>query len=436
MKQAILSLLLAIMPTIALAQSAGTTGSGFPLAGGIAIAPTSPDYLTASDFSPYIQTAQKINPIFPIIGLASSSTHLYNLNLGIVPLTLGGTGCDNQQDATNAILNFPNCLDGSLLQRSNSGWKPLAGGKDGQALTMLLGHPAWSDSTVAIPRTAHMLVTAPESQIPNSSILSPIDGGGITLSTSEGKTNISADATVARTNVAERINSPWVFSEDLSCSAFHVGSCSVTPTDKCQLLLNNSKIVTENADRNLAGDTTLDNLFVNGMSITVHGYNQIFPAASDTLANLNSQQCLANKSLMGAGIVNAPPYLKFLNSGGDYTIKSVDPTGDRIYQFYDANTDGDIAIKQGKPIAGGVAYGDGNCIQFSQGGATGMPLVSNGNAPAYQPLGIEGGGTGVVQYSPGDLLFCGPNGKLTTLPIGQSGQVLKVSPKNLPVWSN
>ncbi|KND51466.1 MAG: hypothetical protein ABA06_04125, partial [Parcubacteria bacterium C7867-001] len=91
--------------------------------------------------------------------------------------------------------------------------------------------------------------------------------------------------------------------------------------------------------------------------------------------------------------------------------------------------------------SGGGGTGNGSVTSVAiDGGSTGLsfaggPITSSGTFTLSGTLGIASGGTGLVSYTPGDILYADSGGNLARLPVGSSGQVLKIS-GGYPAWGS
>jgi hypothetical protein len=93
------------------------------------------------------------------------------------------------------------------------------------------------------------------------------------------------------------------------------------------------------------------------------------------------------------------------------------------------------ASKHSASSSGGL--GSVTSVQVS-GGSTGLsfsggPVTSSGTVVLGGTLGVTAGGTGIVSYQAGDILYASAADTLSRLAVGSSGQVLKVS-GGVPVW--
>jgi hypothetical protein len=346
------------------------------------------------------------------------------LALPSVPVSNGGTGGSTAQEGINNLLGLGK--GGELMYFDGKNWKQLPAGSNGAALTMTNGIPSWSFSNVAIPATTKVLTADDETaMLPNSVPLKL--GQGLMLE--DGA--IAVDHTIPR-GMDALLLSPSIQNLTLLGPSFPL-TILADPTSPRKLSIPDpgvdSGFVLDDGIQTIHGELNVDNLSLKGLTLTVGGFPQEFPPLADTLVDENYNQTLSNKTFNGIVVDNVPPYLKLVQSGGSYNISWQNPGSDRIYQFYDANQDGDICIKKGICTNGGVAYGDGNLIKFTNGAAAGMPLVSQGigSPPAFTVLSAAFGGTGIMQWNPGDLMYCDTLNHLTRLPLGKPGQVLTVT---------
>lgn len=416
-----------------------------------------PSYISVNAEGQNSNQARKITPMFPILGIDHGAQNNYDLVLGVVPLVQGGTGASTQQAACDQILNFSGLKPGSILYFNGSDWQPLAPGNDGWALSLVHGMPQWSAAVVGVPKSAS-IITLNESlsDYPNSAQLHVDPGCGITLEQSGGFATLKADSTVARTNQAQELRGPVTLSNGPSILGGHAQglnfrctehtvnlSCADVIADRRVVIpdsMTDAEFLMSEGSQYVKGSKIFEDLALAGNVLKIGTANHVqievtIPTTRDSLVNCTTAQDLSNKSFVGLTIQNAPPFLDFQNSSGDIIINAANPQSTRHYQLRDANGDGDIAIEAGIPTAGGVAYGDGNLIRFTQSSGSGLCLVSSGNSPpAFSVLGVDGGGTGITTYSPGDLLTVDDSGKLKRLPIGKYGQVLTVNSKGMPYW--
>ncbi|KND50734.1 MAG: hypothetical protein ABA06_04590, partial [Parcubacteria bacterium C7867-001] len=92
------------------------------------------------------------------------------------------------------------------------------------------------------------------------------------------------------------------------------------------------------------------------------------------------------------------------------------------------------------PSAGGSGGGTGSVTSVDiSGGTTGLtfsggPVTSSGSFTLVGTLAAASGGTGFASYTVGDILYADSLGNLAKLPVGSSGQVLKVS-GGVPSWA-
>lgn len=404
-----------------------------------------PSYLTISPEPGNSRNYRQLKLLAPLIG--EDGVNQYSIGLGIVPINSGGTGATKREVAVNNLLHYDGLIGGSLLYCDEYlRWHPLAPGHDGQALSLASGKPVWSSAVVSIPKTASVL-TLHESLIdyPNSRQLQADPGAGIAIVDTGGQLKLSADSSVLRTNKPQIAAGPLSLSNgptiigaqaqglNLEGSAHTVNLSIADVAHDYHYVFpdsgNDAAVVMSEGEQVINGDKVFSNLWVAGQSLGTDKYIQTFPAKSSTIVNCDSEQTLQNKNFNGIVINETAPYLELDASGGrHYRIDWDNLSDNRHYSFYDANADGDVAIKSGPINPGGVCFGDGNVLRCTATGSVGLPLLSQAQAaPVFDVLKQNGGGTGMIAYKPGDLLIAGADGKLTVIPIGKPGQTLTVN---------
>jgi len=383
----------------------------------------------------------------PLEGKDNGGGMSYSISLKTVPIELGGTGASDAQFAINNILSFALLPGGSLLYCDGTNWGVLPPGAEGQGLAIANGKPTWSHAVVSLPQTTSIITSSAEADLPNATVLKGAYGGGISVGTEDDITGLAVDSTVARTNAEEVFSGAVTFKKGVvtsgiaiapNDSAHVVAVVLADPADdrtyeipECGL---NADFVMSQGKQTIMGEKHFSNLHVIGQTLQTAQTIQTFPEASDTLVNCTSMQVLCNKIFDGIKIEGE---IKLHDASIGYTINWAQPQAQRTYSFYDANADGDIAIKSGNPTRGGIAYADGSVIKFTQNGTAGLPLVSEGlQEPVFAPLKEMGGGTGQIEYAPGDMLFANAAGGLSRLAIGKSGQVLSINPDGAPCWKD
>ena len=117
---------------------------------------------------------------------------------------------------------------------------------------------------------------------------------------------------------------------------------------------------------------------------------------------------------------------------GDILVGS----GVNIYSLLNPGTVGQVLTISGgsptwqNPGASVVSSFSAGTTGFTPNVATTGAIVLNGT------LNETHGGTNQTTYSTGDILYCSAPNTLSKLPVGIVGQLLKVSPGGLPIWSS
>jgi hypothetical protein len=94
-------------------------------------------------------------------------------------------------------------------------------------------------------------------------------------------------------------------------------------------------------------------------------------------------------------------------------------------------TPGTLQTSATTTVGGGLFVSGSTTLATS---LTGPLQAVNGLISATTSLSQLYGGTGITSYTSGDILYANGAGKLTVLPVGNSGQVLKVTAGLLPAW--
>lgn len=165
-----------------------------------------PSYISATDDKLVSPNSRKIELEAPLVGEDKGGAGAYKISIKVLPIKNGGTGASNQQEAANAILDYPNLIDGSILYHVNNCWLPLPPGNDGQSLGIVKGKPVWSSAVVSIPKTASVITLEDESKsLPNSAKLKGADG----ITHENGQ--LGVDDTVLRTNKPQVVEESMFF---------------------------------------------------------------------------------------------------------------------------------------------------------------------------------------------------------------------------------
>jgi hypothetical protein len=363
-----------------------------------------PSYLTVSDESVNSGNFRKLLVAAPLTGKDGGASHSYSLSLDTVPLSLGGTNAETAQGAINNLLAFIGLIKGSCVVFDGTNWTMLLPGKEGQSFSIVNGVPAWTNANVPIASTSTVITTANETKaIPNSAQLTAGDGINI-----QGA-HVAVDATVVRNSAITALQTVL----------------NAAIQNSLQL----------SGDQMIDGAKVFKDLQLTSLAITAGNKDYTFPNAPDNLVGEAYHQSLSNKTLVNP-IIDSGSTISLVTPSGNYSLKTIMPTSGRVYSFYDANCDGDIAIKSGIANAGCMAYGDGGAIRFSPQGTAGHPFISQGiNAPTCDVLSEVGGGTNQTTYNPGDMLVADANGKLQKFPIGKPGQKLEVNSEGIGyIW--
>jgi hypothetical protein len=410
-----------------------------------------PSYLTVLPELGNSRNYRQIKLEEPLLGTDGLSS--YTIRVGVIGVDHGGTGAETRQLAVDNLLGLGATGDILVL---DGHWIRLPIGPEGQTLTVVNGKPTWSAAKVSIPKTASV-ITLGESIIdyPNSAQLLTNPGCGINLALTGGHAQLSVDNTVARTNQAQVLAGPISLSNgpiilgghaqglNFQGSAHTVNLSVVDPSADRRVIIPDAKIDTElitaDGEQYLPGNKIFESLSIKGNTLKVGRNGDIpvtIPIGADELLSKTATQTVSNKAFIGLTIEDSPPYLNFAKSSGSIFISAANPTASRQYQLYDANGDGDIAIKAGQPIAGGICYGDSSLIRFTGQGSAGQPLVSEASGtPSFATLGQIGGGTGMVSYLPGDILYADATGTLHALSAPAQGAILVLGTGKIPKWS-
>jgi hypothetical protein len=434
-----------------------------------------PTYLTGISETDILPRSAQLIPLPPLY--AAGTGGIFNVGLGIVPQSLGGTGAPDGQHAFQKMIDGP---AGSMIVRGTDFWGILGSGVPGSVLsTSKDGTPIWTMSAVSIPKDAPILTTSTTSY-PNASVIASQPNSGVTLSTVGNQTQIGTDNTILRTTGGQTIFGPLTFTGTpiLAKALAFKGSFQTTSIwaqdprlDRSYRIPDtgvDSDFVMSDGAQTIHGLKLFADLGLSVHSVTVGADTLSFPPSSDTLVNCSGPQTLTKKTLIGAEFANAPPYLVLDgDTRGAYTVDWQAPAGSRHYSIYDANTDAFFSLFAGNQSPGGVVYSDGAVQRVSDSGPAGQPLLSGGRLPPhFGPLSVLGGGTGVTaftpnsilttdasgnlqfvpsyksgmgqadlaSFNPGDMLYALSDGTFAKVPIGAPGQVLTVSENRIPVW--
>jgi hypothetical protein len=392
-----------------------------------------PSYLVTHVEKGTSTNARTIAPQEPLEAEDDGAGGAYKILLKVVPTELGGTGSAELPEALRNLLGTPSA--GTLLLYDGNAWVPLPPGAEGQSLTVTAGGIVWSHASVSIPQTASIITALDEPNLPNAALLVPAENSGLMIEIANGKASLDTDDTIARTDRPTTFKQPLKVQEVLSAQELDLGSEPHKATilvedlsDVREYMIpecgSSAAFVMTRGPQLIEDPKTFQNLAINGLNMGTGIHEQTFPDATDTLVNLSSKQTLFNKSFSGAKFQNTNAII-LQESDFDYEIDWLPLQANRRYCFTDCNADGDIAIKDGAPSSGSVAYGDGNLIKFTEPGTMGLPLVSHEKSyPVFEPLKEAGGGTGQIEYAPGDILVADESGKLIKLPKGKVGEVL------------
>jgi len=455
------------------AASAQTAAPSFPWAPGLAPSFHPPSYLTASPETDTLPASFQIQPSAPLAGQASGG--LYRLNLGVVPISLGGTGAS---DGPTGLTNMINGVLGSLLVKGNNQWTVLAPGQEGSVLQTTNGKPSWTFSAISIPKDSPVLTSQP-TNLPNSSVLNASTAGGITIQPAGPTTTIGLDGSVLRTTGGQTIfgvdifNAPPSLVSGMNFKGLN-HNVSITAQDSSREArysipdaLADCSFVMSEGNQRIDGIKTFTGFALDDYLFGAGTDSYELPKGSDTIATLAAPQSLYNKTFLGLTIDNSPPYLKLLQSGGGYTIDWQATTGPRHYTIPDVNSDGQFVLGGPTGSAGTVPYSDGYGLHYSAPGTIGAVLLSQGTgAPVFgtlspsfggtglgvfevgdmlqadtptsfrtiQIIPVASGGTGVGSYNAGDILYATGPHTLAKIPIGSEGQVLTVGAGGVPKW--
>lgn len=365
------------------------------------------------------------------------------LELQTVAIGFGGTGATTQQGALNNLMPSSPAT-GDFVKYNGTNWVRFPLGTANQVLAVNGGgtDATWTTQGAIPNASAQYVVSASDGTLPNADVLTA--GTGITVTNGTNLSTVAIDSTVAtltgiQTLTNKTLTSPsfsWnagagvtlkgsSFDNTLKWGDWNSGDGAITLA-RANGATPADIVLTEGA-QTLNGVKTFGSApKISTNTLTSSTGNTItFPNAADTVVMRTQTQVLTNKELTSPDITNSGTAMRFLQTGGNYSITAANPGGNRTINIYDAGGTTDFALKSGTPTNGGVAQGDGNKIVFTSAGTSGHPFISGGaGAGAFNILGAAGGGTGQSSYTKGDLLVASAATTLTKVGVGSNDQVL------------
>lgn len=371
----------------------------------------------------------------------------YAVDLLTVPINKGGTNGITAQAGVNNLLGAINgnpAASGDVIFYNGTNWSILHKAADGTILTLVSGSPAWSTGSAGAPTTAQYIVGALDATLSAERVLT--DGSGITHTDggANGNWTIAVDSTVIRTTGAQSMAGPKtlsggpIISGATSTGLVMAGtSFNTTVTIQDPAAARTARIPdygTTNADflmtqgaQTVAGVKTLSaSPVLSTNTITGSGANTVtLFTTSDTVVGRATTDTLTNKTLTTAHFTSNSLVLN--QSSANITVDWANPAAARAYHITERATDADFAMLAAAEayVNGGVCYSNASTLKISAAGTSGQPLISGGTgAPAYNILGLAGGGTGAaLTASNGGILYSGAAVMAINTP-GTSGKPL------------
>lgn len=316
--------------------------------------------------------------------------HGPNTTIGIgwqnaLAISRGGTNAITVQAAADNILNLPGRTTNSIFYYNGSNTVPVAPSGNNKYLGQVGGVLDFYSlvSPGADPNSTYVTVNNDSAALPNSrqaavsSGITKTDGGaGSTLT-------IGIDTAV----VATTTNSLMMSNKTLTSPIL------TSPVINTSYILNSANQITVQFN-NPAAPRTI---------------TWTDPGGADNPAYVAATQTLTNKTLT-TPIINTNLRLNSNGGAGVLTLDYTNTANSRSYTFKDSSQSSPfIAPASGTITTGGVVYGaDANTLKITTSpGSAGLALTGGGGStPAFNILGLGGGGTG------SDLSAAG-NGSLT-----------------------
>jgi len=327
-----------------------------------------------------------------------------NLTLGTVPTTLGGT-------------NITSYTTGDLLYSSATNTLAKRGiGSTGQVLKVSGGIPVWATDnaeniTVALPleRTGDSIAIKGLSSIGSAGKIIKVNSGGTALEyADDNNTEYTAQTPLSLVGTEFQ----------LGTVPYNKGGTGLTSYTEGDLLYASADNVLAKLPHGNGGDI----LRMNGVGTlpewrTMYGATSPIVLTGGTTFELTSVP--ENLGGTGQSGYNAGDML-YCNVANTLTKINIGSAGQVLK----------VSSATGKP-----AWEDETDTTYT---AT-APLFVAGTNFTLTTVPIIKGGTNIVSYTLGDILYCSSStgqGTLSKLPIGAAGKFLKVSSGGIPEWSD
>lgn len=371
-----------------------------------------------------------------------------------VPINKGGTNGTTAQSAVNNLLGGISgnpAAAGDLATFNGADWALLHKGAhaDGEILTLVGGSPGWSTASVSAPTTTPYITLALDGILSAERVLTGTpnkitltDGGA------NGNLTLNVGSDIVQLTSTQTLTNKTLTSPSIDTSLiFKLGTFDTTVTATAPSAARNANIpdfgvasadflMTQGAQTK-AGALTLSAAPVLSTGTLTAGANlQTFPSTAQTLVGRTSTDVLTNKELTAPSLTSGST-LTLKQTSANYTIDWANPAAARAYHVRDRLTDADFAMVGNNETynAGGAVYSDANTMKITAAGTSGHPLISGGTgAPAFNILGLAGGGTGAgLTASAGGVLYSGASVMAINTP-GTSGHALRSGGTGAPTF--